>query len=118
MRLVLWFILSFGIGASGALAQGSAAPQSDDWPPARMNEFPVQLCGIQAFGPQVDLDRIKNLARQAGFLTLQMNPPDAELGVVFPDGTDPSAAEAFAKRLKSAEFASVAIKTICTAAPF
>jgi hypothetical protein len=47
-----------------------------------------------------------------------MNPPEAELGVVFPYGTDPSAAGAFAKRLKSAEFASVAIKTICTAAPF
>jgi hypothetical protein len=117
VRLVLYYILAVAVGACSAVGKSAPPVQSDEWPPPHMNEYPVQLCGINAFGAQADLDRVKMLARRNGFPILQMDVPELQLSVIFPYGTDPSLAAAFTRRLKSAEFSSVSIKTGCSPPP-
>ena len=113
----LWVIVSASVSAVAAPQQASfAAPnRSDDWPPATMNEGPVQLCGLRVSGPQADLDRIQALAAKSGYLTSQLSPP--ELVVAFPFGSDPKAAAAFTTQLRAANRSSIAIKTQCLPAP-
>lgn len=88
-----------------------ASAATDDWPPAMMNEYPVQRCGLRVSAPQADLDRIQALATKSGYLVTQGSP--AKLVIGFPAGSDPKAAGTFTKQLETAERLPVKITKQC-----
>ena len=82
-------------------------------PTVRVNPSPAQqsarqLIGINATGPQADLDRLKSLATASGFPSKQMDAPEGrELVIVFPPGSSSSAVAQFIEQLRGSQFSSL-----------